>query len=69
MTRMNTDKPLLAGGFVIQCAWCRRVQVGIEWIAACPVAGAEVSHGCCPDCARVFGENAAGVLEADYFAA
>ena len=36
--------------FLIQCAWCRRVKVGDDYVSASPVPWAAVSHGICPDC-------------------
>lgn len=38
---------------VIQCAWCRLVEVEKDYVPASPVPWAEVSHGICPDCYRI----------------
>ena len=36
--------------FLTQCAWCRRVKVGDDYVSASPVPWAAVSHGICPEC-------------------
>ena len=36
--------------FLTQCAWCRRVKVGDDYVAASPVPWTPVSHGICPEC-------------------
>lgn len=38
---------------IIQCAWCRAVQAGEEYVQASPVPWLKVSHGMCPACFRV----------------
>jgi hypothetical protein len=36
--------------FLTQCAWCRRIKDGTDYVPASPVPWAEVSHGICPEC-------------------
>lgn len=49
------------GGMIIQCAWCKSVQIGEEWIRAPhSVFSAidvrlSVSHSICPDCTAIAG--------------
>lgn len=35
---------------VTQCAWCRKVKDGSDYVAASPVKWVKVSHGVCPAC-------------------
>jgi hypothetical protein len=36
--------------FVVQCAWCRKVDVNQEFVHASPVPWVKVSHVICPEC-------------------
>ena len=57
---MIADCGLRIAEFVVQCAWCRKVETisdfGLriaDWVAASPVPGVKVSHGICPECFAV----------------
>jgi hypothetical protein len=54
-----------SGGLIVQCAWCKAVRIGEDWVAA-PLsvfsaidARLSVSHSICPDCTAIAGAELA----------
>lgn len=49
--RRRTRRRQIKPAYTIVCAWCGRARDGDRWHRlATPPAGAEVSHGICPEC-------------------
>jgi len=60
----NLQNPLIT---VIQCAWCKRLQVAGHWLQLDPWSDPEntTTHGICPDCAAKFLHDAGLPAEID----
>ncbi|HCE44925.1 MAG TPA: hypothetical protein DET40_15400 [Lentisphaeria bacterium] len=56
MNKNNETKEEVQEGFVLICAWCRRITDGKgRWHHEVkPLAQVEFTHGICPECARKF---------------